>query len=55
MVSNGLSLKEQRSENTFEPLLGGLRVTAGLVEVVSGTDRGDGTADLESSGHVGWR
>ena len=23
--------------------------------VQTGTDRGDGTADLESSGHVGWR
>jgi hypothetical protein len=36
---------------TFEPLLSGLGVTASLVEVVAGTDRGDGTSDLESSGH----
>ena len=54
LVSNG-SLKESRSDHTFEPLLGGLGVTTGLVEVVSGTDRGNGTADLESSGHVCWR
>jgi len=44
-----------RENHTFEPLLSGLGVTTGLVEVVAGTDRGDGTADLESSGHVGWR
>lgn len=54
IVSNGL-LEEMRVTHTFEPLLSGLGVTAGLVEVVTGTDRGDGTADLESSGHVGWR
>ena len=51
MVSNGL-LEGRKADHTFEPLLSGLGVTTGLVEVVSGTDRGDGTADLESSGHV---
>jgi hypothetical protein len=54
VVSNGL-LEKRRDNHTFEPLLGGLGVTACLVEVVAGTDRGDGTADLESSGHVGVR
>ena len=54
-VSNGL-LEDRKAVHTFEPLLSGLGVTAGLVEVVAGTDRGDGTADLESSGHVDdWR
>jgi hypothetical protein len=55
MVSNAL-LEERGANHTFEPLLSGLGVTAGLVEVVSGTERGDGTADLDSSGHVvDWR
>lgn len=55
LISIGLLLKVDRASRTFEPLLSGLGVTASLVEVVSGTDRGDGTADLESSGHVCWR
>lgn len=44
---------ETRTGSTFESLLRGLGVTTSLVEVVAGTDRGDTTTDLESSGHVG--
>lgn len=52
MVGGNSAENEASSYLTFEPLLCGLGVTTGLVEVVAGTDRGDGTADLESSGHV---
>ena len=55
LISIGFLLEFDRASRTFEPLLSGLGVTTSLVEVVSGTNRSDGTADLESSGHVCWR
>ena len=55
LISIGLFLVNTRTDRTFESLLSSLGVTTSLVEVVSGTNGGDGAADLESSGHVCWR